>query len=855
MRLYIPIFLIFQCFFLLSYEFSYKNHTLKPDLEYNNDHKQAKNDWYVSYNVSVNNITPYFPGISPADYSIITKKASPALRNYFDTVVSPLMYEATIENHFIALPGYKYPDGLRCCINQLSQFSHSDKKVIKELIKRLEVYCAKVETFLFRGKKHVLCDTLSAADQIKLVRLYVNFLKEFYTTENAYGHFKKQMAGNSLMQSVMPTINWNFYDKRNIKKDFKQMEKRYAVSVNGKLGAMYKALHNNDPEKAYQIGQEKVKVTFGKKEVITSVFQRYPALRQKVTQAVLEHRSKAEQLRIAQKKALEQQAEMMKKHYEEQNVESLFYKHPDLLANRYAAAIMQCNDPQFFEKLHKILLEHIPCIESQHLTSDEKGILIEGGHLHHHITEEAITVIDTVVSSNLDDKMHDTVIDFANASITLVKNDDVLMASQALDACWALLDYAKDITYYTGSAAIKHMPQIFIGTCEGVYDSLSNAIHVIHDPGNALVEAVVDTVQALPTLGYYLGKVAYASGVLEAAYDALDYDPQHYQEVLAQYAIDPVVLEKMYEHVKENVSSRDVARVGVRNVIDMMLLHHTTKAVASIAKEFWADLIICMRKAEQINEAALAVETVGAIEAVPVQRAEEIVSLMENANKVGGSGAKAAKAAENVKNLSGKTKQSTETVKQLARRYGKQKSAYKRLSKSKQDMRPLNKLKGKDLKGIADCSISGNKPLSKRIFLDNYEHYLQPELRVTSTGKVKPSGWHHDPGRKTEFMKRVNGYKIEITNYKKRSSGVYRFDWGVEGMQKKTSTFFPSDWSRERVQQSIKDAYKYAKKHKTVPQLQEKSGNFLLSGFTNEGIETIMIIDQQGTVISAYPAW
>jgi hypothetical protein len=841
---------------LLSYEFSYDNkpHALKPDLEYNNYQKPVENNWYVSCNMSVNNITPHSSDIWQADYSIIVEKASPALRNYFDTVVSPLMYEATIKNHFIALPGYKYSDGLRCCINQLSRFSHSDKKVIKQLIKRLEVYCAKVETFLFRGKNHEFCDTLSPVDQAKLVRLYANFLKEFYTATNAYDRFKEQMPDNPFMQSVMPSINWNFYNKRDIKKDFKQMEKRYAVSVDGKLGVMYKALHTGDPEKAHQIGKEKVKITLGKKEVITSVFQRYPTLYSKVRQACFEHKARVEQLRIAQKKVLEQQAAMMKIHYEEQSVELLFYKHPDLLANRYAAVMMQCRDPQFFEKLHKILREYIPCIELEHLTSDEKGIVIEGGHLHHHITDEAITVIDTVMSSDLDEKINDTVIDFVNASITLVKNDDVLMASRALDACWALLDYAKDTAYCTGSAVVTHTPRILLGACEGVYDSMSNVVKIAHDPGNALVEAVVDTVQALPTLGYYLGKVAYASGVLEAAHDALDYDPQHYQEVLSQYAIDPVVLEKMYEHVKENVSSRDVARVGVRSVIDMMLLHHASKAVSVIAKEFWVELISCMRKAEQMSEAALVVETVSAIEVVPAQCAEELVSLMENANKVGG-GAKVTKVAESAKNLSGKTKQSTETVKQLARRYGKQKSAYQKILKSKQDMRPINRLKGKDLNCIADCSVSGNKPLFKRVFLDNYKHYLEPELRVTSTGKIKPSGWHHDPGRRIEHRKRINGYKIEITNYEKHKSGIYRFDWGVEGMQKKPSTFFPSDWSREKVQQEIIEAYKYTKKYKISPKWQPDTNNFSLVGLTNDNIKITMIINPQGKVISAYPKW
>jgi len=102
---------------------------------------------------------------------------------------------------------------------------------------------------------------------------------------------------------------------------------------------------------------------------------------------------------------------------------------------------------------------------------------------------------------------------------------------------------------------------------------------------------------------------------------------------------------------------------------------------------------------------------------------------------------------------------------------------------------------------------------------------------------------------------RINGHKIEIINYEKHSSGIYRFEWGVEGMQKKKSTFFPSDWSREQVQQSIKDAYKYARKHKISPKWQSDTKNFSLVGLTNDNIKITMIINPQGQVISAYPKW
>ena len=85
-----------------------------------------------------------------------------------------------------------------------------------------------------------------------------------------------------------------------------------------------------------------------------------------------------------------------------------------------------------------------------------------------------------------------------------------------------------------------------------------------------------------------------------------------------------------------------------------------------------------------------------------------------------------------------------------------------------------------------------------------------------------------------ESIKRINGHKIEIINYEKHASGIYKFEWGVEGMRKKQSTFFPHTWSREMVQQKIIEAYKYARKYKIQPKLQVDSDNFSLHGFTCE---------------------
>jgi hypothetical protein len=207
-----------------------------------------------------------------------------------------------------------------------------------------------------------------------------------------------------------------------------------------------------------------------------------------------------------------------------------------------------------------------------------------------------------------------------------------------------------------------------------------------------------------------------------------------------------------------------------------------------------------------------------------------------------------------IKNVAVKVEKVTERVHNIIKMRGKHGRPYQKISVQTQARRPLSRLKGKNLRGIKNVSVGGYESLSKRIVLDNYQHYLQPELRVTANGKLTPSGWHHDLARRIEKIKRVNGHKIEIEKYQKHFSGIYRFDWGVEGMSKKTSTFFPHIWSRATVQRKIVEAYKYARKYHYTPQSQP-NGKFSLIGFTKEGIEVKIIIDQKGIIVTAYPVW
>ena len=824
---YISLFFVAHCFLLLSHEASYDdNHNahnaphVKMQLNYST---QQPSNYHFSARVTK---IPDYSNSLPANYSLIECDASPALRNFFTTTVFPMMYDAMIKNHYVAIPGYEFPDGLSHCIHQLSQFSCSDAALIVSLTKRLETYCTFTESLLFNGDNYSFCETLPHKDQVKLVMAYADFLKEFYAQRAPYIFFE-QSQKSSLMQHVMSSIKWGYYNGSDVKSSSKRIEQQYAAAVNGNLGRVYKALHEGDIVKAYTIGHERVKTVihgrvFGKIEKTTSVFECYPHLFKVVEQVYLTDKAKIEQERIAKQNFAQQGAVVVKGESKESIHRNALVPDLDVLQQRNDAAICQVRDPQFFKQQHNVLAEQAECIDIEHLTSDQKGILLDGGYLQHHIVDETISVVDVVISNDLSENVHDAVLDLANVSLTLNKDGNVVTATRALDACWALIDYAHYAARYTYAIASTHLPLVAKGACDGVCESLYGVVHTVCHP----VEAVKDVAQSLAVAGYYVGKAFYKAGEYESMIDCIEIEPHIAQEVSQKLADEPSILSVAYEYAKKNISSEDVARVGTKTVLDMMLFHGVTKAVSAIAKESWAEFISCMRKGEQSSDIALTAENIS------VQCGEEIASVVENMQKARGG----TEAAVGVK------------------RYGKEGSPYQKISKSTQHARPLNSLEGKELIGIENVSVSGYGALPKRIYLDKYKHYLQPELRTTSTGKLKPSGWHHDPGKRIESIKRINGHKIEIINCEKHASGIYRFDWGVEGVRKKTSTFFPHTWSRETVQQKIVEAYKYARRYHVMPTLQP-NGNFAVRGFTKERIKVNIIIDQKGMVVTGYPVW
>src|SRR5690606_20709333 len=110
------------------------------------------------------------------------------------------------------------------------------------------------------------------------------------------------------------------------------------------------------------------------------------------------------------------------------------------------------------------------------------------------------------------------------------------------------------------------------------------------------------------------------------------------------------------------------------------------------------------------------------------------------------------------------------------------------------------------------------------------------------------SGFHHDFYGYIE----KNG-PFEFVNKVMHKSGCYTVDILHEGFTvKKEGTFFPKEWSREKVVDKIYEAVENFKKSGAVPELTDK-GKYKISGLTSEGIKIEMYITKNGQITTAYP--
>ena len=109
--------------------------------------------------------------------------------------------------------------------------------------------------------------------------------------------------------------------------------------------------------------------------------------------------------------------------------------------------------------------------------------------------------------------------------------------------------------------------------------------------------------------------------------------------------------------------------------------------------------------------------------------------------------------------------------------------------------------------------------------------------------RAKAKGWHYEPSADPK----KGTYVIEKSRTAPDKNGVYKANVMIEGVKKgPISTFFPRDWSQEKVEQAVLEAYE-----NRVPEPGAPKGFFV--GSTSSGVEVKMQLDPKERIITAFP--
>jgi hypothetical protein len=259
-----------------------------------------------------------------------------------------------------------------------------------------------------------------------------------------------------------------------------------------------------------------------------------------------------------------------------------------------------------------------------------------------------------------------------------------------------------------------------------------------------------------------------------------------------------------------HISNREIAKQITAIVADVVLTH----------KILTLGSTLCARIGPLAGDVITAID-IARSESPVLQTAEGIVmKASENVSKVGGA------ALEVIKN----SRLALETVH----------AEY--MAHLEVELGPLRSLFDNKVKGFAEFA-------NKYIKIE-YKHILGIEELIWQYEELLKNikGFHHD------FMNTFkNSGILEFTDQVMYEHGFYRATVLYEGKKiKDAGTFFPAEWSREKVVKKIYEAYNDFTKSgiKINP---ERDGKYIVNGFIEEGIEIEMHITQKGRVVTAYP--
>jgi hypothetical protein len=151
------------------------------------------------------------------------------------------------------------------------------------------------------------------------------------------------------------------------------------------------------------------------------------------------------------------------------------------------------------------------------------------------------------------------------------------------------------------------------------------------------------------------------------------------------------------------------------------------------------------------------------------------------------------------------------------------------------------------IKKLYDRTKDGFAEFAHRKITMNYKHTLGMELGLSKKGKLTIGGFHHDLSNiieKSDILK--------FTNKTFYNHGFYKATIFDGENFVKNITFFPAQWSRDKVISKIYEAYEHFINNGAMSYI-EKDNKYVIKGMIKEGIEIEMYITKNGNIVTAYP--
>lgn len=129
----------------------------------------------------------------------------------------------------------------------------------------------------------------------------------------------------------------------------------------------------------------------------------------------------------------------------------------------------------------------------------------------------------------------------------------------------------------------------------------------------------------------------------------------------------------------------------------------------------------------------------------------------------------------------------------------------------------------------------------------NYECILAFSLSPMSNGAFVLRGFNHDYTKTIEEKG-----DLKLVDKVMFPGGFYKADVYYKGVFVKTTTFFPSEWTREQVMDAVVEAYGDFIASHFVPNFWDKD-TCVITGRTKNGVVISMFVTRNSVIQLAYP--